>query len=108
MVSPVQVNSTPTVVTPPGASVGTPREATPVEDKVGESVEKMSSDTLKKSSLNPNAKEFVLNPNARVFVPVSLLIHLQILRRFKTYFVMLSHRPPLGLIRHRLNKVDKC
>lgn len=69
VVSPVQVNSTPTVVTPPGASVGTPREATPVEDKVGESVEKMSSDTLKKSSLNPNAKEFVLNPNARVFVP---------------------------------------
>jgi len=42
--------------------------ATPVDDKAGEPTEK-ASDSMKKSMLNPNAKEFILNPNARVFIP---------------------------------------
>ena len=71
----MQVNTTPNLVTPPGPSGGAPREATPVDEKAGESVDKVS-ETLKKSSLNPNAKEFVLNPNARVFVPVSTVCNM--------------------------------
>jgi len=63
--------ATPSTVNPPSSG----REAaTPVDDKGGEPTEK-ASDPLKKSMLNPNAKEFILNPNARVFIPVSLMLN---------------------------------
>jgi len=35
----------------------------------------LSSQVVKKSTLNPNAKEFVLNPGAKSFVPAATAIH---------------------------------
>lgn len=62
--------TTSSTVSPPSSS----REAaTPVDDKASEPTEK-ASDSMKKSMLNPNAKEFIFNPNARVFIPVSFVI----------------------------------
>ena len=76
VVSPALVSNAPTTVTPPAHNV---RVATPVDSKSGEQEDKMLTDSMKKSSLNPNAKEFVLNPNARVFIPVSCCYFINII-----------------------------
>jgi Ataxin-2 C-terminal region len=54
--------------TPSASPAPKPITPGPADDSKGD-VDKVTS-TLKKSTLNPNAKEFVLNPTAKPFTPV--------------------------------------
>ena len=72
VISPVsQSSSTAAAASSTASPASVARETTPVvDDKTGgETPPEKASDSLKKSLLNPNAKEFILNPNARVFIP---------------------------------------